>query len=183
MKKFFFTIAVAMMIGGICMQCSSSNTQSETPDKTQNANPSEVANTEKESPAETTTQSEEMETEVVNGKVNHLTQAEFIEKVFDYNDSKAVYTGETPIVVDCSACWCGWCQKLAPHLEALAAEYDGKIIFYEIDMDNAPDFGEAMNIEGLPTLLLIKSKSHPKKMEGYLEKAQLEKEFKKAFFR
>lgn len=175
MKKFFFTIALAILVGCLCIQCNSSQTESEP------AKPTEQPK-ETNSQPDTTTENTDLETIVVNGKVNHLTQDGFIENVFDFNDPVAVYTGEIPVVVDCSADWCVWCKRLAPHLEALAAQYDGQIIFYEIDMDYASKLANAMEIEGLPTLLLIKSNSRAEKLEGYMEKSDLEKELKKAFF-
>lgn len=175
MKKFFFTFAMTILVGCLCIQCKSSHTESEP------AKPTEQPK-ETNSQPDTTTENTDLETIVVNGKVNHLTQDGFIENVFDFNDPVAVYTGEIPVVVDCSADWCVWCKRLAPHLEALAAQYDGQIIFYEIDMDYASKLANAMEIEGLPTLLLIKPNSRAEKLEGYMEKSDLEKELKKAFF-
>ena len=63
------------------------------------------------------------------GKVIHINQSEFIEKVYDYkkNPDKWVYEGSKPAIIDFYADWCGPCRRLSPVLEKLAEKYKDKI--------------------------------------------------------
>ena len=178
MKKVFLTIAMAFLIGGLCIQCSSSDAKSAASTQTKEATPDQPQTIQ----SDMTTQSLEIDDAAANGKVIHLTQEGFKQKVFDFSDPNAVYEGNIPVVVDCSTSWCGWCKKMAPHLAALAKKYDGRIIFYEIDMDQARELGKAMEIEGYPTLLLIKPNSRAEQLVGYHDKDELEAAFNEAFF-
>lgn len=109
------------------------------------------------------------------GKVNKITQSEFAKKIFDYNDPQALYQGKKPIVVDCYADWCGPCRALAPTIEELAAEYEGKVIFYKLNVDNAKELSKALQIRNIPTLLLIKPNTPPQRSVGLVDKATLTK--------
>ena len=109
------------------------------------------------------------------GKVNKITQSEFAKKIFDYNDPQAVYTGKKPIVVDCYADWCGPCRKLAPTVEELAEQYNGEVIFYKLNVDNAKELSKALEIHSIPTILYIKPNTQPQRTVGYLEKKELKK--------
>lgn len=170
---------MAFLIGGLSIQCSSSDTQSAAPKESSEATPDNTESVQ----SDMTTQSEETDDADAKGKVIHLTQEGFKQKLFDFSDPYDVYEGTIPVVVDCSTDWCGWCKKMAPHLAELAKQYDGRIIFYEIDMDKARQLGYAMEIEGYPTLLLIKPNARAEKLAGYHEKDELEEAFNEAFFK
>ena len=112
-----------------------------------------------------------------NGKgkaeVTVITQEEFIDKVFDFNDSTARYKGKTPIVVDFYTDWCGPCRKLGPIMDDVAKKYDGQVIFYKINVDNNKNIAKAFMVQSIPTVLYIKPKEMPKRSTGLLDKSTL----------
>lgn len=113
-----------------------------------------------------------------DSKVISLTKADFIAKVYDYkkNAKEWVYEGDKPAIVDFYATWCGPCKRVAPILEDLAKEYDGKIVIYKIDTDREPDLAKAFGITSIPTLLFIPKSGNPQAAHGAMSK----EEFKKA---
>jgi thioredoxin len=86
----------------------------------------------------------------------HLTTQEFKEKVFDYSGKQDWdYQGELPAIVDFYADWCGPCRMVAPVLEELAKEYDGKLVIYKINTDIEQELAFVFNIQSIPTMLFI----------------------------
>lgn len=150
MKRILLSLCMIGLIGSLCAQCTSPA-------------PAPTA----DSPA--------TETSPAKGKVSKITQAEFAKKIFNYNDPQALYTGKTPVVVDCYADWCGPCRALAPTVEELAAEYEGKVIFYKLNVDNAKELSKALQITSIPTLLFIKPNTPPQRSVGLVDKATLTK--------
>ena len=88
-------------------------------------------------------------------KVIELTENDFNKKVYDITSDKMMYLGELPAVVDFTAVWCGPCQRTAPILEQIAAEYAGKVVVYKIDVDKCRMVAQAMNISSIPAILYI----------------------------
>ncbi|MBR4236506.1 MAG: thioredoxin [Clostridia bacterium] len=60
-------------------------------------------------------------------------------------------------VVDFSATWCGPCKMLAPVLEKVSAQFDGKVDFYNVDVDDAPELAGEYNVNSVPCLILMKN--------------------------
>ena len=87
------------------------------------------------------TKAEVQESAAVQANVTHLTKADFLAKVYNYekNPKEWKYEGDKPAIVDFYATWCGPCKAIAPVLEKLAAEYKGKIVVYKIDTDKEPE--------------------------------------------
>lgn len=85
--------------------------------------------------------------------VTELTDATMLTKVYDYKNGKTV--SSRPAVIDLWAPWCGPCRRLAPVVDSLAVEYDGRVDFYKVNVDNNPDISRAFRVQSIPMLLLI----------------------------
>lgn len=113
-----------------------------------------------------------------NGKssdvsVAKITQEEFKQKVFDYQDTAALYKGKKAVIVDFYADWCGPCRRMAPLLDDLAKEYASQIVVYKINVDENKEIARQFDIRNIPTLLLVKPKQRPMKAIGGYDKSQL----------
>jgi thioredoxin len=111
--------------------------------------------------------------EVSNDKVKtiHLTNAEFKSKVFNYEVNKEwKYEGDLPCIIDFYADWCGPCKRIAPILEELAKEYDGKIIIYKVNTEKERELAGAFAIQSIPALLFVPVKGQPQMAQGALPK-------------
>lgn len=115
--------------------------------------------------------------ETTKTTIVHLTKAEFLKKVADYEKEpeKWKYLGKQPAIVDFYADWCGPCRQIAPLLEQLAGEYKGKIVVYKINVDNEKELAAAFGISSIPTLLFIPMEGTPKVTLGAQPKEELKK--------
>lgn len=75
--------------------------------------------------------------------------------VTDETFEEEVLNADAPVFVDFMATWCGPCRAMAPLVEQLAEEYDGKIKVVKLDIDDAPDTAAGFNIRGVPTFMLF----------------------------
>lgn len=110
-------------------------------------------------------------------KTVHLTKAEFLKKVMDYenNVNEWKYLGDKPAIIDFYADWCGPCKRLSPILEEIAAEYEGEVIIYKVNVDDERDIATAFGIRSLPTLFFVPKQGNPSVVEGFLPKEELYK--------
>jgi thioredoxin 1 len=118
--------------------------------------------------------------EIINTKRNtemeHLTKATFLEKVFNYEKNKDwKYEGDLPCLIDFYADWCGPCKMVAPVLEELAKEYDGKIHIYKVDTEDQQELAAAFGIRSIPSLLFCPKEGQPQMAMGALPKPTLKK--------
>jgi thioredoxin 1 len=86
----------------------------------------------------------------------YLSTEDFKEKVFNYETEQDWnYKGSLPAIIDFYAEWCGPCKAIAPVLEELSNEYDGKLMVYKIDTDVEAELSSLFGIQSIPTLLFI----------------------------
>ncbi len=122
--------------------------------------------------AKQTTKPKEDKMEVI-----HLTKAEFLKKVFNYeaNPNEWKYEGDKPCIVDFFATWCGPCKALSPVLDSIAKEYDGKLVVYKIDVNQEEDLAAAFGVRSIPTLLFIPMTGKPTITNGSMGYNELKK--------
>ena len=119
--------------------------------------------------------SETAQTDKAQSGTIHLTRAEFLTKVADYekNPNEWKYLGNRPAIIDFYADWCGPCKMIAPSLEQLAKEYAGQINIYKVDVDKETELAQAFGIQGIPALLYIPMEGKPQMLQGAMPKDQL----------
>lgn len=94
----------------------------------------------------------------------HVSEGSFDQDVIESSE---------PVLVDFWAEWCGPCRMVAPVLEDIAKEQDGKIKIAKVDVDANPSMLGRFGIAGIPTLILFKGGREVDRIVGYLPKAQL----------
>ena len=100
----------------------------------------------------------------MSDKISHLTSESF---------KSAVADSATPLLVDFWAPWCGPCKAIAPVLEELAVELDGKLNIAKVNIDDHNDIAVQFNIRAIPTMLLFKNGKLVDQIVGMLPKAAL----------
>ena len=112
----------------------------------------------------------------------HLTKETFLEKVFNYEQNKEwKYNGDKPCIIDFYADWCGPCRMVAPILEELSKEYEGKLYVYKIDTEAEQELASAFGIKSIPSLLFVPMEGQPQMAMGALPQEAFEKAFKDIF--
>ena len=94
------------------------------------------------------------------------------------NFDAEVLKSDMPVVVDFFATWCGPCKMMAPVIETLASEYDGKVKIGKLDVDENSDIAAKYGVMSIPTIILFKNGEAVKKTVGVQNKAVLENAIK-----
>ncbi len=93
--------------------------------------------------------------------------------VSDSNFDQTVLQAERPVLVDFWAAWCGPCRMVAPVVEELAEEYEGRINFAKLDVDQNPKTTGAYSIMSIPTLIIFNKGQPVSHIVGFRPKAEL----------
>jgi thioredoxin len=105
----------------------------------------------------------------------HLTSEQFKKDIFDYTtETEWKYKGEVPAIIDFYADWCGPCKMVAPVLEELSNEYDGKLNIYKVDTEIEQELSAIFRIRSIPSILFIPKDKQPMMQAGAMPKHMLE---------
>ena len=94
-------------------------------------------------------------------------------KLSTENFEKEVLKSEKPVLVDFYADWCGPCNAMAPVIEELAKELEGKDKVGKINVDENPDIAVEYNVMSIPTLIVFKNGKEEKRLVGLRNKEEL----------
>ena len=100
----------------------------------------------------------------MSDKIVHVSDATFDAEVLN---------SDVPVLVDFWAEWCGPCKMIAPVLDEIAGEYDGRLKVCKVDVDANPDIPPKFGIRGIPTLIVFKGGNAEATKVGAVSKAQL----------
>jgi thioredoxin len=101
-----------------------------------------------------------------------LTTQDFKDKIFNYEKEKEWnFKGELPVLIDFYADWCGPCKMVAPILEELSKEYDGRLTIYKVDTEVEQELASVFGIRSIPTFLFIPTDGDPMMQPGALPKS------------
>ena len=103
-----------------------------------------------------------------------LDYKKFIKNVWDiekYPDSFA-YKAKLPCIIDFYADWCGPCKRVAPIMEEIAKEYDGRLVVYKVNTDNEPKLSTILKVKNIPTVFFLPKEGQPLMQVGALSKEE-----------
>ena len=114
--------------------------------------------------------------------LEHLTSETFKEKVFNYEINKEwKFEGDKPCVIDFYADRGNPCKMVAPILEELQKEYEGRLNIYKIDTEDQQELAGMFGIRSIPSLLFVPLNGQPQMAQGALPKESFEKAFEEVF--
>ncbi|MCU0474453.1 MAG: thioredoxin [Bacteroidales bacterium] len=109
----------------------------------------------------------------------HLTKETFKAKVFDYEKNKEwKFEGEKPCIIDFYADWCGPCKMVAPILEDLSKDFDGKMDVFKVNTEEEQELASVFGIRSIPSFLFVPLEGQPQMAMGALPKESFVKAFK-----
>ncbi|MEZ5426096.1 MAG: thioredoxin [Pyrinomonadaceae bacterium] len=99
----------------------------------------------------------------------------FTKEATDANFEADVLGSDKPVLVDFWAEWCGPCRMIAPSIESVAEDFEGKAHVYKMDVDNNPNVPQKFGIRGIPTLILFKGGQEQERIVGAVTREAIAK--------
>jgi thioredoxin 1 len=94
--------------------------------------------------------------------------------VNDLNFDTEVLQSDVPVLIDFSATWCQPCRAIAPFVNQLAGEYEGRVKVTTVDIDESPNTAQKYRIRGVPTLVMVKGGEIVGQQVGAVPKAKIQ---------
>lgn len=94
-------------------------------------------------------------------------------EISDANFDEEVLKSDVPVLVDFWAPWCGPCRMIAPVIEELAGEYDGRVKIAKLNVDNNPQSPANFHVRGIPNLILFKNGEVEEQIVGAVAKQEI----------
>ena len=109
-----------------------------------------------------------------NTLVKTLDYKTFVKKVWDIETSpnNFIYKGKLPCIIDFYADWCGPCKRVAPIMESIAEEYEGKLIVYKVNVDKEQKLPLIFKVKNIPTVFFLPTEGQPLSQVGALSKEE-----------
>jgi len=104
-----------------------------------------------------------------------------VHAVNDLNFDQEVLKADLPVLVDFTASWCGPCRQIAPLIDQVATQFDGKIKVTKCDIDDSPSTAQRFGIRGVPTLYMFKGGQVVAQQVGAVPKSMIEQLVQRAF--
>ncbi|MDL2262598.1 thioredoxin [Bacteroidales bacterium OttesenSCG-928-I21] len=94
-------------------------------------------------------------------------------EINEQNFEELVLNSDKPVVLDFWAVWCGPCRMIAPHIDQLSEEYEGKAIIGKVDVDNSTEIAAKYSVRNIPTVIYLKNGEVVDKVVGAVPKDAL----------